>query len=267
MFSPKEVESVIVRAVFTAYGDRFSCADRITQRTPVRLQRIAGGLRVHLKGKAEMQSALRCGFRSAAIFVGVTACASGGTTDIVSPAKQTVATVKVDPDSGGLVIGGTIQFVATAVDAAGNAMQAHTFSWASSSPAIATVSAQGVATAVAAGATAITAIESTTGKQGTARIVVSVPTTTIGVTGGVVQLPGGGSISFPAGALGAATPISFEKSADPATAVPGAIVAGSTIRLGPSGLDFQELVTLTLPVPPGVSPSDVRIAYFDTASR
>src|SRR6185437_12418505 len=65
----------------------------------------------------------------------------------------------VAPASASIVISATQQFTATAKDTTGATMSGQSFTWKSSSPAVATVDASGKATAVAAGTTQITATD------------------------------------------------------------------------------------------------------------
>jgi len=79
-----------------------------------------------------------------------------------------VASVVLAQDSVSVQYGGTATLAATARDAAGAALTGRTIAWASSDPAIATVSAAGVVTAVLPGVVTITA--STEGKQATMKV-------------------------------------------------------------------------------------------------
>src|SRR5207245_2656404 len=87
------------------------------------------------------------------------------------------------------------QLSATPKDAAGNVLAGRAVAWASSNPALATVSASGLVTGVAAGAVTITATSE--GQSGTASVTVAnVPVATVTVSptapnmyvGGTVQL-------------------------------------------------------------------------------
>jgi hypothetical protein len=84
-----------------------------------------------------------------------------------------VATVTVSPATSTLQIGGTVQLSAGTRDANNNVLTGRVISWTSGSPAVATVSASGLVTAVAAGSATITA--SSEGKNGTSAITVSTP--------------------------------------------------------------------------------------------
>ena len=67
-----------------------------------------------------------------------------------------VSTVEVTPAADTLTaLGATVQFTATARDAGGNTVSGQTFTWTSSAPAVATVDASGLATAITNGTTTI----------------------------------------------------------------------------------------------------------------
>jgi len=105
--------------------------------------------------------------------------------------------IDISPDSAGLQApGDTRQFSAIARDSSGGALTGFVFSWASSSPGVATVNATtGLVTAVAPGRTEITATSG--GVVGSAVVTVGagVPTTVV-VTPDTSALSIGGSIQF-----------------------------------------------------------------------
>jgi trimeric autotransporter adhesin len=74
-----------------------------------------------------------------------------------STAPVAVATVSTSLSAASLAIGATTQASATARDASGNVLTGRTVSWTSSNPAVATVSASGVVSAVSAGTAQIRA--------------------------------------------------------------------------------------------------------------
>lgn len=84
-----------------------------------------------------------------------------------------VAAVSVAPGSASRIVGQTASFSAAATDANGNVLSGRAVAWSSSNSSIATVSALGLAKAVAAGTATITATSE--GKSGAAQIVVSGP--------------------------------------------------------------------------------------------
>lgn len=68
-----------------------------------------------------------------------------------------VATISVSPASPSIVAGATQQFTATAKDSGGNTITGVTFTWASGTTTVATINSSGLATAVSAGTSQITA--------------------------------------------------------------------------------------------------------------
>ena len=83
------------------------------------------------------------------------------------PVNQVVVT----PGDSALVVGGTAQLTATALDAANAPLPGRSFLWQSSAPVIATVDTTGLVTGLAQGAVTITATAE--GKSGTATVLVS----------------------------------------------------------------------------------------------
>jgi hypothetical protein len=82
-----------------------------------------------------------------------------------------VASVTVSPTTANVVAGATLQMVATPLDVAGNALIARPLTWTSSAPALATVDAVGLITALAPGVVQISA--SSEGHSGSANITVT----------------------------------------------------------------------------------------------
>jgi len=94
---------------------------------------------------------------------------SGTSAITVTPAP--VASVTVSPATTSVAPGGTVQLSATPRDANGNALTGRVVSWASGAPGIATVSASGLVTGVAAGSAVISATSE--GVTGTATVSVA----------------------------------------------------------------------------------------------
>ena len=84
-----------------------------------------------------------------------------------------VASVTVDPTDVSLTTGGTQQITATPRDAQGNALAGRAVTWESQNTNVATVSSAGLITAVAPGATTVTATSE--GKVGTVTVTVAAP--------------------------------------------------------------------------------------------
>jgi uncharacterized protein YjdB len=89
----------------------------------------------------------------------------------VNVGQAAVATVTVTPAPLSMSVGQTTQLAATLKDASGNVVAGPTVAWSSTNTAVATVSAQGMVTAVAAGNATITATSE--GKSGSAALTIS----------------------------------------------------------------------------------------------
>jgi uncharacterized protein YjdB len=104
-------------------------------------------------------------------------CGTATVTVTIAP----VASVTLSPGSPSIRVGGTVQLAATTKDSAGNVLTGRVVTWASSAPAVATVSASGLVTAVAAGSATLTATSE--GKNGTATVTVNpVPVASVTVS-------------------------------------------------------------------------------------
>jgi len=86
---------------------------------------------------------------------------------------QPVAAVTIQPESVEVVVHGTVQLTAALWDASGSAISAWAMTWASSDPAVATVSPAGLVTTLVAGSTTITV--TCEGRSATAVVVVFLP--------------------------------------------------------------------------------------------
>jgi uncharacterized protein YjdB len=110
---------------------------------------------------------------------------SGAAVVTITPVP--VASVVVSPSTGQITVGGTQQFAATALDATGSALSDRAFSWTSSNASVATVSANGLVTALTPGQTTITA--SSEGRSGSASLtVIPVPVASVTVALGAETL-------------------------------------------------------------------------------
>ena len=104
----------------------------------------------------------------------VMATQSGGTlasTAAVTISSVPVASVAVSPVAAGLTVGATTQLTATPEDSTGTALTGRAVTWATSNPAVATVSASGLVTGVVAGSATITATSE--GQSGTSALTVT----------------------------------------------------------------------------------------------
>src|SRR5207302_8816613 len=91
----------------------------------------------------------------------------GGKADtaVVTVSSVSVASVTVSPATASLQVGQTVQLTGTPKDASGGVLSGRVVTWASSNPAAATVSPNGLVAGVAVGAATITATSE--GKRGT----------------------------------------------------------------------------------------------------
>jgi len=178
----------------------------------------------------------------------------GSATITVTPAP--VAAVTISPATASLVLGGTQQLTANARDASGAALTGRPVTWSSGTPAVATVSAAGLVTAIAAGTAIITA--SIEGVPATATITVTpTPVASVTVTPASFSLPVGGSQPVTATARDAAgTPITGRPvawtSSTPAVAsvstsgvVTALAVGTATITASIEGRTGTSLLTVT----------------------
>jgi uncharacterized protein YjdB len=99
------------------------------------------------------------------------ACEGQSGTVAITVTVAPVASVAVSPASASLMAGQTVQLTATPEDANGSALTGRAVTWANSAAAVATVSASGLVTGVAAGTATVTATSE--GKSGTATVVVT----------------------------------------------------------------------------------------------
>ena len=176
----------------------------------------------------------------------ISAATGGKTATAIITVQIPVASVTLSQSAATLIPAATLQLTATPVDAAGSPVSGQTVAWSSSAPTVATVSSAGLVTAMAIGTTSVTATSS--GKSATATITV-VAGSLIGAAGGTVRSSDGNvSAVIPAGALAQPTPITIAPAAiSPASAV---VVPGSAYKLGPSGTQFAQPVTVTIKYDP-----------------
>ena len=165
----------------------------------------------------------------------VTATGLAGSPLTVSATASVGGTTEVTPHLDTLTaLGGTFTLVAQARDGAGNPV-AGTFTWVSRTPAVATVSAAGVVTAVTNGSTWVVATE-TNGSRDSALIVVEQRIATIQVTPGTRGIYLTGSYTFAATAVdGGGTPIPTQPTftwSSTAPAVATVDAAGNVTALG-----------------------------------
>ncbi len=96
-----------------------------------------------------------------------------------------VATVRITPNGGNLVVGRTLQLAATAVDGQGNDLPGRVITWISGAPSVATVAQDGVVTAIGPGSAVVFA--ATEGVSASVNITVS----NVGVASVQISPPSG----------------------------------------------------------------------------
>ncbi len=169
-------------------------------------------------------------------------------------APPPVALLSVTPGSATLFPQQTNQLTASTLDAAGNVLTGRTITWGSSAPAVATVSASGLLTAVTAGTATITATSE--GKSGAAAITVG-QGGLVGATGGTVASSDGGvRLLVPAGAVSAGLALTITPTASLPTPPAGTTaVRGTAYVFGPEGTQFGVPVTVTIKYDPASLPA------------
>lgn len=130
------------------------------------------------------------------------ACGDSESSGPVTAPPAAVASVAVAPATASVLVGRQLTLIASPRDAASQPLQ-RPVTWASANPAIATVSATGVLTALAAGQVRITATSE--GKEGSALIdVAQIPVAEVRLSAdSEVQLPWNGTAQLAASALDA----------------------------------------------------------------
>ena len=93
-----------------------------------------------------------------------------GTGDRSTAPPPTIAAVAIMPESVEVVVRGTVQLTAAMWDAAGTTVRGRAMTWASSDPAVGSVSSTGLVTALIRGSTTITVM--CEGRRATAVVVV-----------------------------------------------------------------------------------------------
>ena len=115
----------------------------------------------------------------------------------ISVVMVPVASVVVSPPTATLRVGTSALFIATTEDGSGNVLSGRTITWSSSAPSVASVSSDGLVSALASGSATITATSE--GQSGTASVTVSVvPVATVSVTPPSSSLRVGGSVQLSA---------------------------------------------------------------------
>src|SRR5437588_9935792 len=113
---------------------------------------------------------------SGALLVRLAACGSDST---APPPPPAVASVAVAPPTASLIVGDAVQLVATVKDARGNVLTDRVVTWASSKPAVATVSGTGLVTGVRADAQQVMITATSETVSGSAGVTVTAPEPTV----------------------------------------------------------------------------------------
>jgi hypothetical protein len=161
-----------------------------------------------------------------------------------------VASISLTPTSDTVVSGQTAQLTATPKDASGAAVSGQTVIWSTNPTTIATVNDVGVVTGVAAGTATVTA--TTGGKSGTATVTVAAGAV-VPVSGGTVSTSDGAvTLTFPAGALTSATPVSIRPAVNPPASNS---LLGTSYDFGPTGTQFAQPVVAKVSYDPAKLPA------------
>jgi uncharacterized protein YjdB len=145
--------------------------------------------------------AFRGTMNAAAVFGGLSNVATASTL-AVTPTTPVATTVTVSPASVSMTIGTTSALQATVKDQNGNGMAAQPLTWSTSNAAVATVSAAGVVTGLAAGSATITAVSSNLSGTSTISVTSGPPpapiVTTVTIAPGLAAVVAGGTTTLQA---------------------------------------------------------------------
>lgn len=154
-------------------------------------------------------------------------------TSVVTITSAPVALVTLTPNPATLGVGGTVQLTATLTDAAGNVLTGRPITWTSNATGVASVSASGVVSGVAAGNASITATSE--GVNGTAAIIV---TTTVVPVASVTVTPSPASVL-----AGATVQLTATPKDSAGTALTGRVITWSSSAPGVATVSASGLVT------------------------
>ena len=208
----------------------------------------------------------------------ITATSEGKSGTATVTVTAPVATVTVTPSTASVIVGQTTTLAATTKDASGNVLTGRTITWTTSNALVATVSASGVVTGVAAGTATITATSE--GKSGTATVTVTLaPVASITVTPATASVVVGQTTTLSATTKDAAgnvltgRTITWTSGTNSIATVSSSgvvtgVAAGTVLITATSeGRSASATVTVTQPVPVAtvtVTPSDATISVGQT---
>lgn len=204
--------------------------------------------------------AVRGGTAESVTFTATVEQKSASVTVAVSPIA--VATVNLSPSSATVTVGQTVQLTATLGDMTGATLSGRAVTWTSQNPALATVNAQGLVTAVAPGSVVITAASGSV--QGTTAITVNPePVANVMINGAPTGLQYEQTVQLTAtatsasGAVLTGRPVSWSSSnAAIATISAAGVITGGAVRGGTAeSVTFtatveQKSATVTVPIAP-----------------
>ncbi|HEY6156194.1 MAG TPA: Ig-like domain-containing protein [Gemmatimonadales bacterium] len=121
-------------------------------------------------GVATVSGGVVSGVAAGSVTISATSEGQSGTAT-VSVTAVPVASVSVSPATASVSAGQTVQLTASPKDASGNTLSGRTVTWASSNAGVATVSANGLVSGIAAGSVTITATSE--GRSGTSALTVT----------------------------------------------------------------------------------------------
>ncbi|MGE0555358.1 MAG: Ig-like domain-containing protein [Gemmatimonadales bacterium] len=170
------------------------------------------------------------------------------------PAPPPVATVSVSPTSASLVPMATQLLTAETRDAAGNPLSGRAVTWSTDQATVATVSTDGLVTAVGPGSATITATSE--GRTGSAAISVTDGGLVTQAGGTVTAADGAVTVEIPAGAVSGPLAVTVT----PATSLPDLpeginATVGARYVLGPEGTTFPSPVKVTVAWDPAMAPA------------
>src|SRR5882762_5763537 len=183
-------------------------------------------------------------------------------TSAVTVTAVPVASVTVTPATASVGVGGTTPFTATTRDSAGTILTGRVITWASTTPAVATVNGSGVASGVAPGSASI--IATSEGKSDTSVVtVIVVPVASVTVTHASTSVAVGGTVSFSAvkrdsaGGVLTGRVITWASDAlavatvSPTGVATGVSAGSASIIATSEGKADTSVLTVTPPPPPG----------------